>query len=253
MARRRGPCSQRGIQIAHAGRKASTSFHWRKCIHTPSAPRGGVGGCGRKDVTQAIERAGQPVGPAKILICESLDPSCIITCSRFCNGRLWLHWNTFPRAFMCCGFAATRVRQMLLIERSNTSRVQLKMSRVKVILVAVMPALFMLVSTDCLGDSTSSCHRDNFCCLFSPGGSGKHKSPSADNSFDSTVQRCTRRVNVQPGTDGFGTPVALAQTVIRPQQTISPFVLLPTNLEPIQSWQFLWRTALEPRAPSSVS
>ena len=150
-------------------------------------------------------------------------------------------------------FAVTKVRQMLLIERSNTGRVQLKMSRVKVILVGVMPALFMLVSTECFGDSTSSCHRDNFCCLFSPGGSGKHKSPSADNSFDSTVQRWTRRVNVQPGADGFGRSVALAQTPIRPEQTISSFVPLPASLERIQSWQFLWRTALEPRAPSLVS
>ena len=142
---------------------------------------------------------------------------------------------------------------MLLIERSNTSRVQLKMSRVKVILVAVMPALFMLVSADCFGDATSSCRGNNFCCLFSAQGSGKHNSPTADNSFDSTAQRWTRRVNVQPGTDGFGPSVLLAQTPIRPEQTISSFVPLPASLDRIQSWQFLWRTALEPRAPSLVS
>ncbi len=111
----------------------------------------------------------------------------------------------------------------------------------------------MLVSADCFGDATSSCRGNNFCCLFSAQGTGKHNSPTVDNSFDSTVQRWPRRVNVQPGTDGFGVPVALAQTPNRPEQTISSFVPLPASLERIQCWQFLWRTALEPRAPSLVS
>ncbi len=145
------------------------------------------------------------------------------------------------------------MRQLLLIERWNISRVELKMSRVKVILVAVMPALFLLVYADCFGDSRTGCGCDNLRGLFSADGSDKHKSPSADNSFASTVQRSSRRVNVQPGTDGFGAPVALGQTPIRPKQTIPSFVPLPASPEQIQSWQFFWRTALEPRAPSSVS
>jgi hypothetical protein len=150
-------------------------------------------------------------------------------------------------------FCNQSAAKCFLIERSNTSSVQLKMSRVRVILVAVMPALFLLVSADCFGDQTTGCGCDNLRCLSSAQGSSKHKSPSADNSFDSTFQRWTRRVNVQPGTDGFGAPVALAQTPARPEQTIPSFVLSPVSLELIQSWQFLCRTALEPRAPSLVS
>ncbi len=142
---------------------------------------------------------------------------------------------------------------MLLIERSHASRVQLNMSRVKVILVAVMPALFLLVSADCFGAPTAGCGCTNLHCLFLAAGSGKRQSPAADSSFDSTVQRCCRRVSAQPGTDGFGAPVALAPTPVRPEQTIPSVVPSPAGLELIQSWQFLWRTALEPRAPSSVS
>ena len=150
-------------------------------------------------------------------------------------------------------FAATRMRQMLLIERSNARRVQLNMSRVKVILVVVMPALFLLVSADCVGYPSAGCGCASLDCLFSAEGSGKHKSPSADNSFDSTVQRWSRRVNARPGTDGFGAPVPLAQTPARPEQTIPSCIPQPASLELIQSWRFLWRTASEPRAPSSVS
>jgi hypothetical protein len=139
----------------------------------------------------------------------------------------------------------------VFLERSNTSRVQLKMSRVRVILVVVMPALFLLVSADCFGDPTASC--DNLPCLLSAQRSGKNESSSADNSLGYTVQHSSRRVNVQSGTGGFGAPVALAQTATRPEHTTPSFVPLPASLELIQSWQFLWRTSLEPRAPSLVS
>jgi hypothetical protein len=140
-----------------------------------------------------------------------------------------------------------------MIERSNTSRVQLKMSRAKVNLVVVMPALFLLVFADCFGDPTAGCGRGNFRCLFSAEGGRKHKSSSPDSSFAPTGQRWSRRVNAQPGTDGFGAPAALAQTTVRPEHTIPSVVPLPAGLELIQSWQFLWRTALEPRAPSLAS
>jgi hypothetical protein len=127
------------------------------------------------------------------------------------------------------------------------------MSRVKVNLVVVMPALFLLISADCFGDPTTGCGCGNFRCLLSAEGGGKHKSSSPDSSFAPTGQRWSRRMNVQPGTDGFGPTVALAQTPIRPDQTISSFVPPLASLELIQSWQFLWRTALEPRAPSLAS
>ena len=127
------------------------------------------------------------------------------------------------------------------------------MSRVKVILVAVMPALFLLVSADCYGDPTTRCGCDKLRFLFSADGNSKHTSPLADIAFGQAVQRGSRRANVQPRTDGFASPVSLGQTQsFRPgQNTLS---LLPSiSLELAQSWQFLWRTALEPRAPSSVS
>jgi hypothetical protein len=145
------------------------------------------------------------------------------------------------------------MRQRPLIERSNTSRVQLKMSRVRVILVLVMPALLLLVSTDCFGDPATGCGCGDLRCFFSAEGGGKQKSSSPDSSCTPTVQRWCRRVNVQPGSDVSGGPVALAQTPIQSEQAISTFVPPLTSLELIQAWQFLWRTALEPRAPSLVS
>lgn len=133
------------------------------------------------------------------------------------------------------------------------TRVQLIMGRVKIILGLVLPALFLLVSADSFGVPTTGFGRDNLRRLHCSKGSGEHKAPLADNSFDSTVQRWTRRVNVQPGTDGFGPTATLAQPPSRPEQTIPSFVSLPASLERTQCWQFLWRTASDARAPSLVS
>ena len=77
----------------------------------------------------------------------------------------------------------------VLIERSNTSHVQLKMSRVKVILVVVMPALFLLVSADCFGDLTTGRGCNSLRCLLSSRREPQTQVGSADNSFESTVQR----------------------------------------------------------------
>jgi hypothetical protein len=109
--------------------------------------------------------------------------------------------------------------------------------------------MFLLVSVDGFGDGYGC---GEFGCLLSAEGRGKHNSPSADTSFEQAAQRWGRRVNIQPGTDGFS-PAALAQTQPQPDQGIPSSVLPSVRLELAKCWQFLWRTALEPRAPSLVS
>jgi len=140
-----------------------------------------------------------------------------------------------------------------LIERPSTGGVELKMSRVKVILVVVMPAFFLLGSADYF-DTPTRCGCDYFRCLLLAEGSGKQSSPSADNSLDRVVHRWGRRISVQSATDGFASPVALPQThanrLDRRASSADPRTAV-TDLS--QSWQFLYRAALEPRAPSSAS
>ena len=55
-------------------------------------------------------------------------------------------------------------------------------------------------------------------------------------------------------TDGFASPVTPTQAqLVQPEQSSLSLVLPNISLELAQSWQFLWRTALEPRAPSFLS
>jgi hypothetical protein len=138
----------------------------------------------------------------------------------------------------------------LLIERPTGSRVQLKMSRARVILVTVLPAMFLLVSVDGFGDG---CGGDNFRGFLSPEGGAKQKTPSADTSVQPAMQRWGRRINVQPGIDGFSPPALAQRQSAQPGQPIGCFFLSGASLELAKRWQFLWRTALEPRAPSLVS
>ena len=125
----------------------------------------------------------------------------------------------------------------------------LKMSRVRVILVAVWPAMLLLVSVDGFGDYYGC---GEFSCLLSVEGGGKHNPPSGDTSFDQAVRRWGRRINIQPGPDGFS-PAALAQRQPQSDHVIFSSVSFPVKLELAKCWQFLWRTASEPRAPSLVS
>jgi hypothetical protein len=120
-------------------------------------------------------------------------------------------------------------------------------------LVSLIPALVLLASVDCLSDSFASCGCIGLSCLLSADGHCKHNQCATDNSFDKAAQRWSRRLNVQAGSDGFS-PVALAlwQSVL-PDQKVQPIDSPVADLELGQSWQFLWRTASEPRAPSPVS
>jgi len=128
------------------------------------------------------------------------------------------------------------------------------MSRARSILIPVIPALVLLVCLDCFTDA--------FCsgAWGAPGyaapadGHNNQNHAPADSSFDEAVQRWSRRLNVQPGSDGFSPPATVA---LREPATHDPSALcthLPlANLALAQSWQFDWRAASEPRAPSSLS
>jgi len=143
----------------------------------------------------------------------------------------------------------------LLIERPHKHEVELKMSRrIRVTFIAVMPALFLLASADSFGSSSIRCIRANGHCLFSAQGHGKQKSATAESAFAQNLHRFGRRINGKSGADEFASPTDLAHSpTCAPRPRILARVLSTNIPELTQSWQFLWRTALEPRAPSSVS
>jgi hypothetical protein len=139
-----------------------------------------------------------------------------------------------------------------MIERPNVNPVKRVMSRVRATLISVIPALLVVASWSCFSEQSSAC--EHLRCLLGADDRAQHNRPLADGSFDQAVQHSSRRANVQPGSDGFFPPAIPAQSQFAtPCQPVG-FVALPHVSQALsQRWQFIWRTALEPRGPSLVS
>ena len=67
------------------------------------------------------------------------------------------------------------------------------------------------------------------------------------------LQRWGRRINVQSGIDGSSPPALAQGRNTQHARRFGSFVFPGVSPALAQGWQFLWRTALEPRAPSLVS
>jgi hypothetical protein len=142
----------------------------------------------------------------------------------------------------------------VLIERWDGKRVEVMMSRARTILFSLVPALLLVGSGNCFSGSISLSACDPLGSILRAAGHGKQHAPGSADSFDQAAGRWSRRINIQPGSDGFPSPVAIARSqYVLPVQTIGSCHCARAAVGLAQSWQFHWRTALEPRAPSSVS
>jgi hypothetical protein len=141
-----------------------------------------------------------------------------------------------------------------LIEHPNANRVEMNMNRARAILVSLIPALLLLASAICFTDPVFDSGRDHFGNSLCAGGQSKHHGPPADISFDQAVRRWSRRLNVSSCGNGSAPPTSLAKTRFSQLDRIAGCIDFPrVRPELIQSWQFHWRTASEPRAPAFVS
>jgi hypothetical protein len=132
-------------------------------------------------------------------------------------------------------------------------RVELTVHRAGAILVSLVPVLLLLGSLPGSSNFGSGSVVIQVCSLNCSHNGGKHQDSPAGNSLQS-VQRATRRVNIQPRADDFGEPALVAQFPIGlPRQSFDFFVPRAAAIDLANCWQFLWRTALPPRAPSAVS
>ena len=141
-----------------------------------------------------------------------------------------------------------------MIEHPSGNRVEMIMSRARVIWISLIPTLLLAGSVNCYGSRIACCSYKSCASLLRPEKHSKPDKPPPDNSLVQVVQRGNRRLNVQPGADRFASPATFAQAQIaRSGPTSCPVKLPSLSPELAQCWQFHWRTALEPRAPSLVS
>jgi len=124
----------------------------------------------------------------------------------------------------------------------------------KVILALVFPALWLAASANCLLDPVSG-HASNATVSLVSSDHAGHDASNSIYSLGQSARRGNRRLNDQSGPADTTTPVTISQfwlPELEPAETFN--VGSRSSFGLAQCWLFLWRTALEPRAPSpSVS
>ncbi len=140
------------------------------------------------------------------------------------------------------------------VERLDANRVKRTMNRARVILALLIPALWLLASMECLSNPISGLKDEQPGSGISERRHAERGSSTCAHSLEQSARRWNRRLNVQSGPDGLCGPAVLSQSqFLALDWRVVPSVCchLPPGLA--NCWQFHWRTALEPRAPSRAS
>jgi hypothetical protein len=146
-------------------------------------------------------------------------------------------------------------KNFFLVERLGVNRVKRTMARVKTVLALLIPALWLVASMSCALDPVNGFVSEGSSPTLTVRGNGKADSSIPSDSLAQSARRWSRRINTQSGHDGPSTPAALTSGQFPPtiQNASLPARSSLFSLNLGNCWQFYWRTALEPRAPSSVS
>jgi hypothetical protein len=124
----------------------------------------------------------------------------------------------------------------------------------RAVLVVLMSALWLVASGHSVFDQPDS----NLVGLNSRSSSsiaeGKYGPLDHLCYLDPVARRINRRLGIQPNGDGSVPPVVAGSSALPLAKP--PFILLSAFAAPLglaECWQFYWRTALDPRAPSRIS
>ncbi len=130
------------------------------------------------------------------------------------------------------------------------------MRRFRFMLVALLSVLGLTAADFSYSDAASQLATNVCPALVSSGSDeqGKH-SPEKDFSSNDRIARgLNRRAGVQPGSERLASSVAdSGLQFVQPERPRFIFNGTERSLELARCWQFHWRTACEPRAPSTVS
>ena len=151
------------------------------------------------------------------------------------------------------GFQTGAVFVAKAFERSRGRGVKATMARVRVMLTLLLPTL-CLAEGQCVLGPVGGYTAVFVCASFSATRQGEHRRMPDARSFEQVARLLNRRVGTQSGPGGFPVPMADPEVQLA---ALGPVCLSAfssaESLALAQCWQFRWRTALEPRAPSSVS
>jgi hypothetical protein len=140
------------------------------------------------------------------------------------------------------------------IERVRGYGVKEAMARVRIALRSVLPVLWLATAWCCLANPangrTDGSDRTRVCA----GAEGGHAPLTAGLAFDQCARLMSRRGGMPAGWVEDLMPAAAWRGEVHKLGNRSDLPTVSSEaLGLARCWQFYWRTALEPRAPSSVS
>ena len=140
------------------------------------------------------------------------------------------------------------------IERLRSLGVKASMELVRTVICSLLPALWVLAAGHCLADSVNGCPDGSGRTLVSAREGSDHAPLKDVRSFEQSARLLNRRAGMQTGWGGLLVPVAISAPGFGElEQASAPPTVSTDAFGLAKCWQFYWRTASEPRAPSSVS
>jgi hypothetical protein len=128
------------------------------------------------------------------------------------------------------------------------------MDFVRIVICSLLPALWVLAAGHCLADPVSGCPDGCGRTLVSATEGSDHAPLTDVRSFEQSARLLKRRMGMQTGWGGLLMPAAgSASGLGELEHASAPLTVSTDALGFAKCWQFYWRTASEPRAPSSVS
>lgn len=142
----------------------------------------------------------------------------------------------------------------MVFERLRSSAVKASMVRVKVMLVWLLPTLGLAGSGQYVFEPVGGFPACFARAAFSAAEHGKRPRMPDVRSFEQMARLQNRRMGTHSGHSGFPVPILGSEPrLLTLRQACLSAVSSEAALGLAKRWQFQWRTALEPRAPSLVS
>lgn len=130
------------------------------------------------------------------------------------------------------------------------------MHRVRILFGSLLPALWLLATGQCCLDWPGNCGGEDGCVTSMVASRQNQRLPAqaGSGSFQQFLRSWNRRPWTHTGPDGT-VPFLFATVALIPAPREADARLSRSELVPglTTGWQFRWRTALEPRAPSRIS
>ncbi len=119
---------------------------------------------------------------------------------------------------------------------------------------SLLPALWLLAAGHCLADQLGEWAGGSPQTLVPEADYGDHAPLTDVRSFEQSARMLNRRMGTLIGWGFLPVPVVISTSGFADLEHVSaPLTVSTEALGLARCWQFRWRTASEPRAPSSVS